>query len=405
MLWVCAGFVIAGLARATGSPLLIVGIQTGTTTSASQESIELANVTDATIDLGQVRLEYFSANPKSLDQPSRTIQLQGTLPAGAKYLLTTNGYRTNEASQAFTATLSAAGGHLRLSSGSAEWDFVGWGTATAARGEAIPVSTTDGGMHRLQDNLGMYSDSGNNAQDFTAPMSQPMAEIELASIIISELLPDPATPATDDKDEYIELHNTGSDAVSLSGYKLVAGPTLSRAFLFTNQMLAAGEFKAFYTSETKLSLGNGGSKVQFVAPNGRVLSEVVYEKAIVGAAWLWDGTTWQWSTTPTPNAFNQQAGITEMLSKAKSSTAPAKKKSPTKISKKAQVKSASTDKVATAAKDQIAEQTPKLHNGVIAGVGSIAVLYGAYEYRNDLATIYRKLRRNRSSGRADRQET
>ncbi len=378
--------------------LLIVGIQTGGLQNASQERIELANVSAQSIDLSAYRLEYYSANPKSLTTPARAIPLTGSVAPGAIFVLTAKGYDEATAQQVFAATLAAGGGHLRLSKAGQEIDFVGWGTAASPKGEAAPAPLPGAMLHRQRDAASVYSMTGSNAVDFgDADVPNVPNGAGAGNIILSELLPNPASPATDAEGEYIELYNGGDTTVELTGYKLLVGPSLGKSFTFSNQALETGQYKAFYITETKLSLSNTASRVQLQSPDGSVLSETQYESAEEGQAYAWDGVSWQWTIEPTPNTANSfgQADASAAKKEGKAAT----KKAVTKkaATKKAQVKSAVTGAKTAAGKEKATDIKPPLHTGVVAGVGGIAVLYGAYEYRQDVISFYRKLRGDRKA--------
>lgn len=385
-------------AHAETPSLLIVGIQTGGLQNASQERIELANVSAQTIDVSAYRLEYYSANPKSLTTPARAIPLTGSVAPGAIFVLTAKGYEEATAQQVFAATLAAAGGHLRLSKVGQEIDFVGWGTAANPKGKAAPAPLPGATLQRQRNEAGAYSTTGSNVVDFgNADVSDVSNGTGSGNIILSELLPNPASPATDAEGEYIELYNEGDTTVDLTGCKLLVGPSLGKSFTFSNQTLKSGQYKAFYITETKLSLSNTASRVQLQAPDGSVLDEVQYESAEEGQTYAWDGAVWQWTTEVTPNAANsfvqQDGGVSVKEAKAATKKVATKKAT----TKKAQVKSASTGAKSTASKEKAEDMKPPLHTGVVAGVGGIAVLYGAYEYRQDVINFYRKLRGDRKA--------
>jgi hypothetical protein len=326
--------------------------------------------------------------------------LHGQLGSGQQYILTSSG---NQSDQAFAATLAASGGHLRLTDDSTELDLVGWGTAAYARGQTAPAPAAGDTLQRQQVN-GLYRNTGDNYTDFTSnqTMAAAASSTTTANIKLSELLPDPDSPAADATDEYIELYNAGSETAVLTNYKLVTGTALNKSFRLDNDLLAPGEYKAFYSSRTKLSLSNNGSTVRLQAPDGSVLSEVAYPAAQAGSSWAWSGTDWQWSTMPTPNAVNILSGLAAKTSAKPTATAK-KKTTTTKTTKKATKSTAASSDVKSG---EVSANSPaKMHSGVVAGVGGLAVLYGAYEYRQDMANLYRKLRRNRTLRRKDRTAT
>lgn len=405
---VIIGLIIApfSLRVRAATNIVISEIQTSSLQSASEEYIQITNQSTAAVDITGWRLEYFSANPKSFSTPSRTIKLSGEVPGGSDYVVSSTGYKTNEANNFFSATLASAGGHLRLVSGDITapsiLDMVGWGSAVKPESTAVSAPQSGEILVRNTDANGRYVDTDNNASDFED--NQPTVRGFLGSysteIIISELLPNPASPVSDAVGEYIELHNPSISSVSLRDFTLLSGSTLSHSYVFKDQQLGPGEYKSFFVTETRAALSNTSGKVQLQGPDGVVVDESSsYVSAPEGEAWAWDGMTWQWTSSPTPNAPNS------VIVPAEAIPAKALKKSTTKTTKKAavkkpkakgNVKAASTNNPAKSAGSS--ESTPApMHASVLAGVGGLAVLYGVYEYRQDIATAFRKLRGNRGN--------
>lgn len=398
---------------ATAGPVLIVEVQTGSRTSASEEYVELVNISTAMVQLDGARLEYFSANPKSTTQPSRTISLSGSISSGAHFVVASTGYRP-DAQLHFAPTLAAAGGHLRLVGPAGEWDFVGWGTAANARGSAAGAPAPGQQLQRITHN-DTYQTTGNNSQDFrvsdgidTTP-TVPDNAMPLDGLVLSELFPDPATPQTDAQHEFIEIYNSSSHSIDLSGLRLVSGTITTKSFSLPAGQLSPGGYQVYFASQTKLVLGNNGGRVQLLTALGDLLDQASYSKPLAGVSWAKQGDEWQWTSRPTPGQANELVELdqpsgtigatTSKVSVKKASKKSTKKvtkpstKKPTK-SRSGNVKSAATNQPAQASAQ--ANAAP-LHNGVIAGVGGLAVLYGAYEYRHDVINLYHKLRGNRKT--------
>lgn len=232
----------------------------------------------------------------------------------------------------------------------------------------------------------------------------PAGNIGLKSPQISELLPNPAKPLTDADDEFIELYNPNDAPFDLSGYVLEVGLKTKRRYTIpAGTVIKPRTFLAFFSAETNLALSNSGSLAALVDPLGNLLVQSdAYSKAKDGQAWLLANGRWQWTTKPTPNALNVVS-------------APAVKKSGTSKSSKTTGKTASAFSSASAsgsggtdedADDTVAfaatNQTP-LHPGILAAVAVSALLYGAYEYRNDMANKLYQFRSNRAARRALRQ--
>lgn len=455
---------------ALGAPaeVLIVELQTGSTTSASEEFIELYNTSDRDIDISTWRLEYFSAAAADFSSPSRTVQLHGTIGTGKHYLIASNNYLTDKANESFAATLAKTGGHVRLVSPDTLQpaqvivrDLIGWGTATHPENAAAEAPSEGTSLQRKTDTEGHFIDTDNNANDFAinnvptpefstsddevpedppeeappqptepeepvdplppddpTPPRDEEVPIDTPTVLtpprISELLPNPASPATDAEDEYIELYNPNPEPLDLEGFTLQTGNSYSYSFTFTTEVLSAQGYKAFYVSETGVLLSNSSSRARLIDPSGQIISEAVaYEDAGDGEAWAWDGLTWQWTTTPTPDAANiitsplvlgATGSKTSAKSAAKKTTAKKASTTKPKTSSAKTTKKSSAAERATYEEPATTNQPTPLHPAVLAGVGTLALLYAAYEYRHDVANKVFEFKRYRAARRAARQE-
>ncbi|MEK7152519.1 MAG: lamin tail domain-containing protein, partial [Patescibacteria group bacterium] len=237
------------------------------------------------------------------------------------------------------------------------------------------------------------------AADAPSGLVFPSRDVGLASPHISELLPNPAKPLTDAADEFVELYNSNDAPFELSGFILEVG---KKRYVFAQgTLLAARSFKAFFSADTRLALSNTQGQARLLDPFGRVIAQTEpYQTAKDGQSWALAEGTWHWTTAPTPNAANTiKAPATKKKAAAK-----------TAGSKTDAVKSASaTTSQTTAEKNTAASTTadqPRspLHPGVLALVAIFALLYGAYEYRRDVANKFYQFRAYRAARREARQE-
>ena len=421
-----------GAAPAVSSEVLISEIQTGSDASASQEFIELANISQKNIDISEWRVEYFSASPKNFDTPTRVMPLRGVLPAGQRYLLASSGYLVGVANDSFSAGLSAAGGHLRLIAPNIEKptepvinDLVGWGSAAypldAAAvapkvGASLERRTLDGQLQNTQSNAADFQEATPSPQGFVAAddTEDPAPIEDLGpgiTLQITELLPNPAAPQTDAADEYVELYNPNSTRVELEGYKLQTGTTYSHTYTFTTQAIGPNAYSAFYISDTGVVLANSAGKARLVNASGVIVSETAdYTDAPDGQAWAWDGSSWQWTTEPSPNMVNTMVAPDKTNDATASASATSKKTATAKKSKTATSSNAKKVKAASTSADgqqkvggsTAAEPKPATRSLILAVIGGLAVLYGAYEYRQDIKNYYHRLVRDRKISRTAR---
>jgi len=216
---------------------------------------------------------------------------------------------------------------------------------------------------------------------------------------ITELLPDPAAPATDADDEFIELHNPGPTTADLSGYTLKTGNSQTDVYTIGDITLDADGYIVFNSADTHIALANTGSSVALYDPTGQpVGSTVSYPTAKTGEAWARFGAGWSWTTTPTPgqsNVLSQPTVLAASATAAKATAktvktittkAPAKPKTPT-------VKAAAKPKVSkSGAKPLLAGTTTTGGRWLLFILAGLTIAYIIYEFRYDIRNYYYKLR-------------
>jgi hypothetical protein len=290
-------------------------VQTGSSASASEEFVELHNIGAAAAPVAGWSLQYHSAGGDCAKSWSKKVDLAGSIPAGGYFLLAAKDYLAT-ADGRFSAGLASAGGSVRIADASGnEVDSLAWGTGTCGHGAPAKAPAAGQSLER-------QSDTGVNAADFViqtsptalsassltpTPSSQPsaaedtQAAVTVVSLELSELLVDPAAPQTDAADEFIEIHNTGSQTANLGGFKL---KTANDSFTFTDQSVTAGGYTVVKSDVSKLALTNTGGQLQLLGPDGQVIDSTEWDEATPGAAWAVVSNVWQWTQQPTPAAPN-----------------------------------------------------------------------------------------------------
>ena len=256
---------------------------------------------------------------------------------------------------------------------------------------------TDGGTD------GSGADDGTNDSDTDMPPT------------ITELLPNPAAPQTDDADEFIEVYNPNDRAFDLSGYTLEAGgATMRRYTLPAGTVLAPHAYQVFSSDVTGISLPNSGGSARLLDIVGTVIMQTgIYSTAPDGQAWMIQDGAWRWTVSPTPGVGNIFIASPVASKKATAATAKQTVKKTTAVKAAATTKAKAKAKAtAPKAKKTAAKKTSlspvaasvrnPVHTGVLAAIGIFALLYGAYEYRHDLANKINQLRSNRAARRAAR---
>lgn len=227
---------------------------------------------------------------------------------------------------------------------------------------------------------------------------------------ITELLPNPAGTGTDATDEYVELYNPNGVVFDLSGYTLETGLTTTHSYTFpAGSVLPAQAFATFYSSETGLAMSNTSGQAVLKDEDSMVIATTdPYGTASDGKAWALADGVWYWTIKPTPGAANVIAEaaakvLTATTTKTAVKTAAAKKTTST-VKKATTAKAkASTAKAATKKVASEATAPPRgIHPLVLALVALVAVGYGLYEYRTDLANAYYKFRTDRAARRSHR---
>lgn len=244
-----------------------------------------------------------------------------------------------------------------------------------------------------------------SSQTPTPPLL-PEGDVGLAPPDLTELLPNPAPPQTDATDEFIELYNPNDAGFDLSGFELEIGTAVKHHFVFAAGTLLAGHgFGAYFSADTNLSLSNSGGQVSLLDPLGNVIGQTAaYGTAKDGQAWALANGAWFWTTTPTPDSPNV------ITSPVPAKTAKDTQGKPAAVHKTASAKTAksgtssSGSPAATTAGAQLdaSVQAVPVHSYVLAIAVAFALLYGAYEYRRDVANKLYQFRCYRSARRKNR---
>lgn len=457
------GWAPAAYAEDLQSPVLIAAIQTGQEGASGNDFITLHNVTQQPIDVTGWRLQYRAAGAVGATgwTTKRTIACTESQPgctvviaAGGTLLLSTYTL-TGTASQPMSSGFSDVGGQIRLvrtiDSQVQVLDLLGYGTAVEAEGNAPAPAPLAGRVAMRASNEGRLIDTNNNSADFVLGCYDPLAEgvlklitcepaapeeeeteqppapiptepevvapepVQYVRFVLTELLPDPASPATDTADEFIEIFNPADTPADLAGYSVQAGSDFGDTYTFGTLVVPAGGYIVVTSAVTKISLTNSGTAVQLLDPSGEVISTVAsYGAAKSGKSWAKDPTdAWLW-TAPTPgapNSFSPEPSAAVLAAAAAVKKATTKKATVTNAAKPKAAKAAVAGSTKAAAKTppagpaapatQQESHVPFLILGVV-GLGVLA--YAIYEYRQDIARLYRRIK-DRLTARKDREPT
>lgn len=435
-------------------------------TSSNGQFITLYNGTNTVLDMSKYQLEYFNNYDLTKATSSKLIALSGMVPPHGYFMVNDSALllcyqlTIDSVSLGFSSTagLVEVLAFNQSNPGAAVapvlQDYVGWSKTTAAGAQTLPVNTNaflqrlpvdarnnpivptpgTGSWQTVQPDVanacnlitGITGTSvptglsqllpaseppstivNLSTEDNSGPApisagSLPASDIGLMAPQVTELLPNPIGTSNDTTNEYIELYNPNGVSFDLSGFVLQSGITSLHNYTFpTGTSLPAHSFKAFYSKDTGLSLSNSGSQVKLLDPLGNSISAAeVYGTAKDGQAWALAKGKWYWTTSLTPGVANiiKQPSLDK---KAGSSNAKAKSNK----TAASRIKSAKTKK---ASKTMLANGRPEkpaatqIHPWTLALIAGLALLYGVYEYRADLANRIYQLKRYFRSRRADR---
>ncbi len=131
-------------------------------------------------------------------------------------------------------------------------------------------------------------------------------------IAITEVFPNPEENETEN--EWIEIKNTGTQKIDLQGLFLDDGEDGSKPYELPSITIESGKYAVIYRSESKISLNNSDDSTRLISPDGKILSEIKYEKTKEGLSYqlvkivdVITGETeekWEW-TDPTNGSTNK----------------------------------------------------------------------------------------------------
>ena len=274
--------------------------------------------------------------------------------------------------------------------------------------DAEPVDTTD----PTREGEVVPEEPTGESGEVTPPPTTPT--VTLLSPQITELLPNPAAPASDAADEFVEIYNPNTVPLDLQDYTLETGANNTYRFTFNEVIIPAQSYIVVTSGASPLSLANSGGHARLLDPSGAVISQSdEYADAAEGESWAFVDGNWRWTITPTSAAANtftvappppvKSLVAKSITSKPKAAAKPKVLSASSTAAKKPAATKAAAKTVANAqANDELPETPPMIHPGVLAAAGLLALGYAAYEYRQDIANRYYQLRRYRAARRAAR---
>lgn len=253
--------------------------------SGGKEFIELVNFGKSPVDLTGFSLEDGAGHKLSLEPAT-------PLTAGGFYFFEGNLYLNNTGEEKITL-YDKDGKELDSTSyldpkENRSWsrDNDGWKWSTTATPGTVNIITAE---------TEPDDDSDDEPADDT---------IYPGDVYLSEILPNPKDD--EEKNEYIEIYNTGSEKVSLKDWKLKdLGKT---GYKFPDDTdIESGEYLAIYREDFTFALNNSGAEsVSLIDPDGHIISKVSYDKTKEDVSYNFAPleNAWSWSKYLTPGAEN-----------------------------------------------------------------------------------------------------
>lgn len=303
----------------------------GTVSGQPTQFIELINTKNTAVDLTGWSLEYakegfdgtscdaISWESVDADNDNTVTLLSSTLPASTEQ---SYGLLLLELS----LTDGKAGSIQLVDNQNARQDLVGWGeVAPCASGDAADVPQNGKSIERYLDCEGLVVQSNNNIDDFlegnppspgsvtssflpecTLPEEPtPNETTDYLPVYLNELMPNPASPLSDEDAEFIELYNPNSIAVNLKDWTLQTGTNFQYEYKMPGFNIEAKGYIVLYSSETNLVLSNTTSNARIIDPSGGSINEATaYEDVGENEAWAKHDGEWWLTETPTPGEEN-----------------------------------------------------------------------------------------------------
>lgn len=124
-------------------------------------------------------------------------------------------------------------------------------------------------------------------------------------IIVNEILPSPE--GQDSLEEWIELFNKNFFTVDLSFFQIQDTSGKTKKFIIPQGTLIESQsFHLLKSPETKITLNNEGDGLKLFCPDGELIDEIYYQKAVTGKSFCRINNEWLWCKNPTPAAENLQ---------------------------------------------------------------------------------------------------
>ncbi|OGZ18391.1 MAG: hypothetical protein A2Z68_02535 [Candidatus Nealsonbacteria bacterium RBG_13_38_11] len=132
---------------------------------------------------------------------------------------------------------------------------------------------------------------------------QKIQENYASGLIITEILPSPE--GQDEKEEWIEIFNQNDFEVDLSFWQIADTMGQTKTYTFPSKtIIKVKGFLVLDRPTTKITLNNSEDGLLLIQPNGNIIDNIDYQKAINGQSYSRMENNWVWSTVLTPGQNN-----------------------------------------------------------------------------------------------------
>ncbi len=164
--------------------------------------------------------------------------------------------------------------------------------------------------------------------DKKIPIIEKIEPIEVTypeGIIINEIFPSPQ--GADDIKEWIELYNTNTVPIDISGWKIQDTQGTPTTYTFAkNTIIASNGYLVIKRLDTKIILNNDQDGLKLILPNEKIIDSVEYINAPIGQSYNRLNSEWKWSNIPTEGTKNQVTDLETKKSTTKARILPKDKK-------------------------------------------------------------------------------
>lgn len=140
----------------------------------------------------------------------------------------------------------------------------------------------------------------------TKPKNEPPITINTKGAIFNRILPNPS--GSDEFEEWIELKNTDTHEINLSGWYIQ--DTVGSITTFTipeKTLISAGETLIFKRPETKILLNNEGDGLLLLNPDKKTIDSVFFTQAPLAEIYTKNIDYWTWTKVATNKIIKDSA--------------------------------------------------------------------------------------------------